>query len=140
MIITGLTKGEFEQAVAKAGVAYSDNLRPDFGTEYSAKRFRARVLLKQTGNQLGLPTEDLAPGQKRSGNVMGGQRRVAAVCWHVYRDVLVEVFNINPNAKVRTAYAKYLGEESFYEEYPKTANINIGSLMYPVSPVECCDC
>jgi hypothetical protein len=139
MQITGITTGEFEQAVAKAGALYADNLRADFGTTYSPKRFRATVKLKVTGYGMGLPVEELAPGQKRSIK-WSGERRVAAVCWHVYRDVLIEVFNINPDAKVRTAYAKYLGKESFYEEFPKTAHIDIGSAIMPITPVECCDC
>jgi hypothetical protein len=141
MQITGITKGQFEAAVAKAAAThYNDNLRPEFGTEYSTTRFRARVLPKQTGNQMGLATEELAPGQRRSANVMGGMRRVNAVCWHAYRDVLIEVFNINPNAKVRTGMAKYLGRESFYELFPETGRVNIGSMMYPVTMPECCDC
>lgn len=140
MQITGITKGQFEAAVTKAGCLYNDNLRPEFGTEYSPRRFRARVMLKQTGYQMGLATEELAPGQRRSGNVLGGQRRVNAVCWHAYRDVLVELFNIEPNAKVRTGMAKYLGKEGFYSNFPETARQNIGSMMYPVTMPECCDC
>lgn len=141
MIITGITSAEFEQAVVKAGTLfYNDNLRAEFGTHYSSRRFTARVLPKQTGAKLGLPVEELAPGQRRSANVMSGQRRVNAVCWHAYRDVLIEVFNINPDAKVRTAMAKYLGRESFYENFPETGRHNIGSMMYPVTMPECCDC
>lgn len=140
MMITGITVDQFELAVAMAGVSYKDNLRAEIGTRYSETRFNARVMLKVTGSGMGLPTDELAPGQKRSANVMGGQRRVAAVCWHVYRDVLIEVFDTNPKAKVRTAYAKYLGRESFYEEFPKTAWHPIGSTMYPMTPLDCCDC
>jgi hypothetical protein len=145
MIVSGISPVQFAQAVEKAGALYCDNLRPEIGREYvrqdgTCQRFNARVLLKHTGYQLGLPVEDLAPGQKRSANVLGGQRRVAAVCWHVYRDVLIEVFNINPDAKVKTAYAKYYGKQAFYDLFPDTGHRNIGSMMYPVTPVECCDC
>jgi hypothetical protein len=139
MIITGISPLQFAAAVEKAGVLYADNLRTDITRVFSSNRLQATVKLKMTGYGMGLPTEELAPGQKRSIK-WSGERRVAAVCWHVYRDVLIEVFNINPDAKVRTQYAKYLGKESFYEEFPKTAHIDIGSPVMPVTPVECCDC
>ena len=41
---------------------------------------------------------------------------------------------------MRTAMAKYLGRESFYEKYPKTGHQNIGSMAYPVTMPELCDC
>jgi len=145
MIVSGISPVQFAQAVEKAGVLYADNLKPHIGREYTRQdgtvnRFHARVLLKETGFGQGLPKDELAPGQKRSANVMSGQRRVAAVCWHVYRDVLVEVFNINPDAKVKTAYAKYYGKQAFYDLFPQTAYLPIGSMVYPMTPVECCDC
>lgn len=140
MIITGITQEQFAIAVARAAENYGGNLRPEFGTSYSATRFRARVVLAQTGNQMGLPAPELAPGQRRSGNVLAGERRVNAVCWHAYRDALMEVFEINENTKVRTALAKYLGSDSFYDEYPATGHVNIGSVAYPVTMPETCDC
>lgn len=136
MIITGITTAEFEQAVAKAGALYEDNLRPEFGREYSARRFNATVKLKVTGYQMGFPTQELAPGQNRSAS----GRRTAAVCWHVYRDVLIEVFNINPDAKVATMYAKYYGSEAFYELFPATGSINRGSMFAPIGASQTCDC
>jgi hypothetical protein len=142
MIITGITVEDFRQAVAKAGIAYDDNLAALIGREYSATRFAGRVVLKNTGYQLygRKDTSLLAPGQRRSASYFSGQRRINAVCWHGYRDALIEVFNINPDAKVRTAMAKYLGRDSFYEEFPSTGRKNIGSLMYPVTMPETCDC
>lgn len=140
MIITGICKADFVEAVEKAGALYGNNLQPEFGTSYSDSRFRARVTLKETAYQMGLDRDELAPGQRRSGNVMGGMRRINAVCWHAYRDVLTEVFDINPKAKVYTGMAKYLGRESFYDRFPETGHTNIGSMMYPVTMPECCDC
>jgi hypothetical protein len=136
MIVTGITPDQFRDAVAKAGIAYGDNLRADIGREYSPTRFTARVVLAQTGNGLGIKNPGLAPGQRRSWN----GRRINATCWHGYRDALIAVFDTNPDAKVRTAMAKYLGRESFYAEFPKTADQNIGSMMAPAYMPELCDC
>lgn len=136
MIITGITTVEFEQAIAKAGALYGDNLRAEIGREYSKTRFAGRVVLRHTAFQLYGRGDDLAPGQRRSWQ----GRRINATCWHAYRDVLIEVFNINPNAKVRTSMAKYLGKDSFYEEFPKTAWQNIGSHVQPITMPQCCNC
>jgi hypothetical protein len=84
---------------------------------------------------MGLPPGELAPGEKRRQGWFTN-----ALCWHAEHDVLIEIFNINPNAKVRTMYANYLGAEVFLREYPRTARINVGPTAKPVMPVECCDC
>ena len=152
MIITGITKEQFSDAIHQ--VAYRDglgvtehhpfpaadyggNLRPAFGREYSKTRFSARVMLKQTGYQMGLPKEKLAPGQRRSAS---SQRRIYAVCWHAYRDVLAAVFDINPDARVYTALAKYKGKQAFYELFPETGYQNVGSMMNPAYMTDLCDC
>lgn len=144
MIISGVTPQQFRDAVAKAGIDYGDNLRAVIGAEYVRKdgtcqRFTARVLPVHTGYQLYGRGDDLAPGQKRSASAFSNMRRVNAVCWHVYRDVLIALFDAHPAAKVKTAYAKYYGAEQFYALYPDTAHINVGSQVYPVSAAECCD-
>jgi hypothetical protein len=139
MIITGITTEQFTDAVAKAGVLYEDNLRPEIGTEYSATRFRGRVLLKQTGYGLGLPTTELAPGQRRSSSAFS-RRRINAVCWHGYRDALREIFLINPDTRIYTVLAKYTGRAAFEALYPPTRHRNIGALVDPVTMPELCDC
>lgn len=62
-------------------------------------------------------------------------RRTTSACWHVFRDVLVELFRIYPDARVRTGMGPdkilYNGVEGFSEKYPHTAYINIGSLFQP---------
>lgn len=140
VIVTGITVDQFRDAVQKASVDYDDNLRALIGTQYSATRFSARVVLKTTGNQMGLPSPELAPGQRRSSSGFNSVRRINAVCWHGYRDVLIAVFDAHPDAKVRTALAKYLGKESFYREFPATGDKNIGSQMYPARMPDLCDC
>jgi hypothetical protein len=143
MIITGITVEDFRQAVAKAGIAYDDNLarshrprvqRYPFRRSRGAEKYRLSALRPQ-GHES--PRAGAAPVGERT---TAEQRRINAVCWHGYRDALIEVFNINPDAKVRTAMAKYLGRDSFYEEFPSTGRKNIGSLMYPVTMPETCDC
>jgi hypothetical protein len=137
LIITGITVEQFRLAVARVGMRrYGDNLRVEIEREFSQTRFNARVLPIVTGSQMGLPPGELAPGEKRTWQGWFSN----ALCWHAEHDVLIEIFNINPNAKVRTMYANYLGAEVFLREHPRTARINVGPTAKPVMPVECCDC
>lgn len=144
MIITGVTREQFDQAVEKANIFYDGNLRAFYGRQFSPTRFSARVVLVATGYGLygRKDTSRLAPGQRRSSMAYGttGGRRINAVCWHGYRDVLIELFNIEPDVKVYTAMAKYRGRDEFYREFPKTGERNVGSVMYPVTMPETCDC
>lgn len=136
MIITGITVEQFRLAVARAGMRYGDNLRVEIEDEFGQTRFNARVLPIVTGYQMGLPPGELAPGEKRRQGWFTN-----TLCWHAEHDVLIEIFNINANAKVRTMYANYIGgAEEFLREYPRTARINVGPTAYPVMPVQCCDC
>jgi hypothetical protein len=147
MRISGITPAQFRDAVAKANVLYDNNLRAVIGREYIRKdgtcqRFHATVGLVTTGYQLYGKGSELAPGQKRSRSIGFGpsQRRVNAACWHAYRDVLIELFTIAPDAKVSTMYAKYYGVQQFNDLFPATGRVNVGSAYHPITPVECCDC
>ena len=138
MIVSGVTVQDFLLAVEKANTKYDNNIQASIGQTYSKRgtRFSARVVLLDTGFQKYGKGTQLAPGQKRS----AAGRRVNAVCWHVYRDVLVELFNINPKAHVKTMYAKYYGREQFYDKFPATAEINVGSVFQPACAADVCDC
>lgn len=136
MIVQGITVEQFYDAVAKAQVAYGNNLETIIGTKHSDTRFRARVTVGETGFQLYGKGDELAPGQRRSWS----GRRIKAACWHVYRDVLNEVFNINPEANVYTGMAKYKGRKGFEDNYPATGERNIGSMFQPAYMPDLCDC
>jgi hypothetical protein len=104
--------------------------------EITAINFTLRVQdSKKAGHKLGRPRFDL-----RTGETKGKQRRLVAACWHVHRDVMIEIFKLNPNANLKTAMAHYKNKESFYDLYPGTADINVGSQMYPITMLELCDC
>jgi hypothetical protein len=68
------------------------------------------------------------------------ERGVATACWHSMRDFLRALFEIHPEAVVRTAIATYEGKEGFEENYRGTASRNIGSRMEPLYYSEACDC
>lgn len=137
MIVSNATVEEFNAAVVVANLRYEGNLQPLIGTAHSKRRFNARVVLVNTGYQLGLKdTRALAPGQRRSGS----GRRCNAVCWHGYRDVLIALFDINPEARVYTALSKYRGKAEFWQNFPATGDQNIGSMIAPLCIADACDC
>lgn len=135
MQITGITPHQFLEAVRKVSARYGDNLDAEFGSQQSATRFRARVVPIVSGATTCAPGVS-APGARKSWS----GRRIKAACWHAYRDVLIEVFAINPDARVYTAMAKYKGVDSFNEQFPRTADQNIGSMMSPAYMPELCEC
>lgn len=57
----------------------------------------------------------------------GKPRRLRAACWHVWRDFLNEVFQMNSHAVVRTSLATYRGRDGFEREFPETFRRNAGS-------------
>lgn len=135
MQITGITPDDFRLAVQKANVAYDGNLTAEIGSQQSATRFRARVVPVQSGAST-MPAGISALGARKSWS----GRRIKAACWHAYRDVLIEVFAINPDARVYTAMAKYKGVDSFNEQFPRTADQNIGSMASPAYMPDLCEC
>ena len=77
-----------------------------------------------------------APG----GRISHTGRRVAAACWHAHRDVLQRLFDHFPDARIRTAVADYRGKSGFEQDFPATADNNIGSMFQPMCYADACDC
>ena len=50
------------------------------------------------------------------------------------------MFDINPDARVYTGMAKYVGLDGFLDNYPPTAHVNIGSMFAPAHMPDLCDC
>lgn len=138
MIITGISADEFTWLVKRVSVEqYHGNLHAEIVRVYSPNRFRARVMVHESGARASYgPTGRSAPGARRSAS----GRRLAVACWHAYRDALAAVFEQNPNARVQTAMAKYVHKDGFYDNYPKTAAHNIGSMAAPAYMPDLCDC
>ena len=67
-------------------------------------------------------------------------RKVNAICWHGFRDFLTELYNIYSDLRVFTAQITYNNKEDFELKYPDTANINIGSMVQPLSYKDACFC
>jgi hypothetical protein len=68
-------------------------------------------------------------------------RRIGSACWHAHRDFFRAIFDINPDAEIHTALAKYKGRDDFERKYPATA---YGGGMAGAAPVgmfgDACNC
>src|SRR6478735_3573461 len=135
MQITGITPQDFTDAVAKVSALYGDNLTAQITSVQSRTRFRARVIVKESGAST-RKDGGSAPGARKSGS----GRRLAASCWHAYRDVMYAIFDVNSNARIYTFMAKYKGREGFEAIYPATARQNIGSFEQPAYMPDLCEC
>ena len=130
MNITGITLHEFQTAVdaLNATETYAGNLRVHADAHtVSANRITARLDVR----------DSRGPGARRSPGYPG--RHTPAACWHAYRDVLTELFRINPDALIRTREATYRGAIGFELNFPATAYNNQGSRIYPVTMPDLCD-
>lgn len=137
MQITGITPELFTQIVARVGAKhYEHNLDPQVTSVQSAKRFRARVVCYESGARLPHLNGMSAAGARRSWS----GRRLNAACWHAYRDVLIGIFDANPDARVYTALASYKGKADFEAKYPATGYQNIGSMVQPAYMPDLCAC
>lgn len=126
MEITGITADQFRTAVRVVSEQYGGNLVIADEKPTSSRSCRGRVAV---ANSRG-------PGARCSWT----GRRGPWACWHAYRDVLAELFETNPNARVRTSLAVYKGRDGFNSSYPATAYKNIGSMVAPAYMPELCDC
>jgi len=129
-----ITPEMFDSIVYAVGLDYSYNLDPvntkSLYADGTGVRGRVRAKVGAVGQH------DLGAGARRSGS----SRRSPAACWHAYRDVLVGIFDADPDAVVVTALARYNGREGFQQTYRGTAHYNVGSRMYPESISTLCDC
>lgn len=82
------------------------------------------------------------PGARRAARPSkGGKgRRLIAACWHAHRDVMLAIFNVNPDARITTMMADYRGIDGFLRHYLDTAGHNVGSVMEPARYARLCDC
>src|SRR3990167_9644422 len=63
-----------------------------------------------------------------------------AVCFHGHKEFMDRIFEINPNAVIRTCKAAYLGINDFANKYVMVGNFNAGSMLNPVQYRDMCDC
>ena len=74
-----------------------------------------------------------------------GERNTNSVCFHGHFDFMYEVFDRNPDARIRTGLRgniNYHGREQFFEKVPAVARIPLGAPIMGGFPsmIESCDC
>lgn len=129
MIISGVTLEEFERITRMVSrTLYDGNVVVvgDTARQISANRCSARL---RVVSSYGYGARQSARG-----------RHQPVACWHVYRDVLASLFNVRPEATVKTMFAMYKGRAGFEESYPATAYANIGSQWEPAYVEDLCRC
>jgi hypothetical protein len=56
-----------------------------------------------------------------------------AASWEAHRDFMFNLFAINPEGRIKSAFADYRGLVDFEAKYRATADRNVGSQMFPVT-------
>lgn len=127
MKIWGLTEAQLEQCATEIGVKL-------YEARVEGRAIRCRIL--PTGEKI----EGDYKYQRTSASGWHADRRVHAVCWHGYRDFMLAVFEVNPDARIKTMMADYRGKDDFLSKYEETGYRNVGSMMYPMQAREVCNC
>jgi len=67
-------------------------------------------------------------------------RRLTAACYHGHYAFMESLFDLEPEAVIRSAMATYDGQEQFYNTAGNAGYRNIGSQMTPLCYEDACDC
>jgi hypothetical protein len=94
---------------------------------------------EQVGNFLHF-TLTVVNSADAGGRISHSGRRVAALCWHGHRDVMLDIFAAHPDALLVTALARYDGQNDFHDKFPATGRMNIGSYYAPMDMQHACHC
>lgn len=81
--------------------------------------------------------------QRTSASWQREGRKVAAICWHGYRDWMREVFKQYPNARITSGlYGKqdYRGKDNFEDTHKDSGWTPIGPRIYDGYPLLCQAC
>jgi hypothetical protein len=127
MKIRGLNLAEFTAIVEKiSNETYHGNVIVEENAHDTDNGCQARIKV----------VDSSGTGSRRA--VSG--RRMAAACWHAYRDVIHAVLDEYGYAKIDTGMEKYHGMAEFLRLYPGTADKNIGSAYQAAYMPDMCEC
>jgi hypothetical protein len=129
MQISGIDLAAFSRIVATVSAKYGDNIVVrDTARDLTIIKPRCSASVRAVSSR--------GEGARLSRSY----RHMPAACWHVYRDILIGIFDVNPDTVVRTLLTEYRGKSGFESNYPPTARQNIGSEFMPVTMPELCEC
>jgi hypothetical protein len=102
--------------------------------------------LRSQRHKVRLQVADLdGPGARRPSmmHYMGAAkapRRSRYACAHAYGFLFVAIYERNPHAYIRTAYATYHNAWKFLAKYESVLYRNVGSPMCPIMFADACTC
>jgi hypothetical protein len=126
MQVWNVTKQQLAQALKVVTEQYSKNVCWNREPEPVGRSFRLTIRVHTGYGQ----------GAKRSAR----GRRTASACWHAHRDFMRALFELAPNARLKTSLADYRGRDDFEAKYESTGWVSPGSIMAPQQLQDSCDC
>jgi hypothetical protein len=108
--IHGLNRTGLDFALALGNAKFAGNVR----WAYEPKKRGRTFLVRLTS------LDNDGPGVKVYCWSQGGKRRGPSCCWHAHRDFIRAVFSLNPDARVKTAFAMYRDKDNFEQTYERT--------------------
>ena len=124
MLIKNVKGYELDEALDKINEKYKGNITWN-RFEQVGRQWRVTLRVKDSHR----------PGARLGYAIPGrNPRHLISACWHVHGDFYDALFQINPNAVVKTSRKMITKDEGNWEDW------NIGSIMYPLYYSEACEC
>ncbi len=138
MLASKVTKEVLEAAAAEIGVTVKVTTLNERGTRHRIK-VNPGVRVAEYHESPTTGRKSATPNYKYQ-RISMHERRVAAVCWHGFRDFFRAVYRRNPLAVFNTAMDKWNGAEDFEARFRASGHRNIGSQYMPMMAAEACEC
>ena len=126
MRLKNVTESQLRKIVDQVNVQYDGNIK-----------FKREP--EQIGNFLHF-TFTVEKSADHGGRRSNSGRKIAALCWHGHRDIMLDIFAQHPDAILVSAAARYDGQNDFMQKFPATGRQNIGSYFEPMDRQHACEC
>tara|TARA_R100000306_G_scaffold51415_1_gene48390 strand:- start:2835 stop:3206 length:372 start_codon:yes stop_codon:yes gene_type:complete len=113
-----------EQALKEVNKIFNDNVTWKREPEKKGKWIHFTIKTKSNKGS----------GHGLSASYFFKQRNLSTACWHVHGELFGFIWDLDPEARIDTAYAIMSNEEDNWQDYQR------GSQAYPIYASECCVC
>jgi hypothetical protein len=124
MKLYGVTEAQLLSVLKTVNKSYKGNLTFNYTTQ---KRNHVQFTMR------------VASSHGRGARLGHTGRHIVAACWHAHRDLMRAIFAKHPDARLVSCQAVYNGRNRFEQEFERTGDKNIGSIVQPMYYREACE-
>lgn len=92
--------------------------------------------LQIKSNRVAVFTLRVSDSRAKPARLSPSSRHTCSVSWQAHYEFMYSLLKLDENARIKTGMATYKGLQNFLDTCGDTANVNVGSRMYPVTMKE----